>query len=461
MKAASGVDLGAGPVRAVLLRLASPVMLSLFFENLFFLADTVFVSWIGTPALAAMSLCQPLFYTAFAFAKGVAVGTTVLASHRFGEGRDEDSRHIIRAGLPLMTLVVLPWCLLAAGGPARWVLTLLGADVVVAAEGARYLFWLVLSFPVMGYFLIAEAISMSNGDSVRPMKAALLGNGVSIVLKYLFMVQWGMGISGSSLGTLLGWTVSAGCLRYALVRLGRPQPVLAFDRKTPACWANIGALGSQTALAVLIAPLSLGFINLVLARLSIAGVAALNLAMRLEFLVAMPLVGLSNALAPLLGFNLGRRDWERIRQALGAAVRLGETIIIPVMVLFLLMPRPLLAVFRPAEEVLAIACYALQCSALGYLVIPLELTLQGAAMGLKRPWYALLAMAARHLALRIPMVVVLSAWYGIQGVYWTLPISYWISGAICLLLLRDLLSRTRRVCLLDPGPPAVSSLTAN
>jgi len=459
-KTSYGVDLGAGPVPSVLLRLAAPVMLSLFFENLFFLVDTVFVAWIGTTSLAAMSLCQPLFYTAFAFAKGVGVGTTVLVSHRLGEGRREEGLRMVRAALPLMTLAMLPWLVLTAGAPCRTVLTLLGADAPAAAEGQRFLFWLVLSFPVMGYFLVAEAISMSHGDSVTPMKAALLGNGVSIVLKYLFIVPWGMGISGSSLGTLLGWTVSAGYLGRTLVSCGRPRPVLAFDRHTLACWGSIGALGSQTTLAVLIAPLSLGFINLMLARLSMAGVAALNLSMRLEFLVAVPLVGLSNALAPLMGFNLGRGDFGRIRRGVDAAVRLGETIIMPVMILFLALPGPLLAIFRPSTEVLAIARYALRCSALGYLAIPLELTLQGAAMGLKRPWYAIVAMAIRHLVLRIPMVALLSAYYGIQGVYWTLPISYWISGVVCLVLLGDLLARTRQACPPEPDPLAdVSSFT--
>ena len=69
-----GIDLGAGRVPSVLFRLASPIMVSLFFESLFYLMDTLFVSWLGTLPLAALSLSMPLFYAAFALAKGVSVG---------------------------------------------------------------------------------------------------------------------------------------------------------------------------------------------------------------------------------------------------------------------------------------------------------------------------------------------------------------------------------------------------
>jgi Na+-driven multidrug efflux pump len=77
-----------------------------------------------------------------------------------------------------------------------------------------------------------------------------------------------------------------------------------------------------------------------LARLDLAGLAALNLAMRLEFMVIVPLVGLSNALAPFMGFNLGRNDVARIRQGARASLGLGWLIIVPVMGLFLFCGRP-------------------------------------------------------------------------------------------------------------------------
>ncbi len=445
-KKPAGIDLGAGRVSSVLFRLALPIMLSLFFESLFYLVDTLFVSWLGTQPLAALSLSMPLFYGAFALAKGVSVGTTVLLSHSLGADQAEQGRHIVRAAFPLMLLVMLPWLVLAVKGPCESVVSVLGAqqEQEVLAEGTRFLFWLVWSFPIMGYYMVCESVCLSHGDSVTPMKGILVGNLVSIGLKYLFILQWGMGVAGSSLGSLFGWTVSAVYLGGHLLRHGNSLPLVAPDREMFTHWKGIAGLGGQTALGVLIGPLALGLINVMLARLDLAGVAALNLAMRLDFLVIVPLVGLSNALAPFMGFNLGRGEMTRIRDGVHASLRLGWLIILPVMVLFLSCPRPLFWVFKPSEEVLNLAQYVLQCSAIGYLAVPLELTLQGTALGLKQPRYALLAVGLRQLVLRVPLVAGLSALYGVQGVFWSLPISTWVSGGLCLWLLRRLLDSTRR-----------------
>ena len=165
--------------------------------------------------------------------------------------------------------------------------------------------------------------------------------------------------------------------------------------------------------------------------------------MRLEFMVIVPLVGLSNALAPFMGFNLGRSQMARIRSGVRASVRLGCLIILPVMVLFLLFAQPLFWIFKPSEEVLGLATYALRCSALGYLAVPLELTLQGTAIGLKQPRYAIVAIGFRQLLLRVPLVAWLSAHYGIQGAFWSLPVSMALSGALCLWLLHRPLDRTQ------------------
>ena len=436
-----GIDLGAGAVPSVLFKLASPIMLSMFFENLFYLVDTLFVSWLGTRSLAALALSLPLYYTAFALGKGVSVGTTVLLSRSLGEGQADRGWRIIRAAFPLMLLVMLPWLALSGRIPCQAVLTLLGARAELLAEGSRFLFWLVWSFPVMGYFMVGQSICLSHGDSITPMKGILLGNGVSIGLKYLFIMHWGLGVAGSSLGSCLGWTVSAVYLGGQLARQGKPRPSVVLDREMFTHWKGIAGLGSQTALMVFIGPLTLGIVNFMLARLDLAGLAALNLAMRLEFMVVVPLVGLSNALAPFMSFNLGRNELTRIRQGARASLVLGWLIIVPVMGLFLFGGRPLFWIFKPSAEVFGLAQYALQCSALGYLAVPLELTLQGTALGLKQPRYALLAVGFRQLLVRVPLVLGLSAAYGLHGAFWAFPLSLWISGGVCWWLLRRLLDR--------------------
>jgi Na+-driven multidrug efflux pump len=107
------VDMGRGGVLMVLISLSAPAMISMFFQNLYALADSVFVSWLGTTELAALSLCTPLLFIGMALSKGVAVGTTALMSHARGSGRADRTAQVAGALLPILVLVSGPRCLLA------------------------------------------------------------------------------------------------------------------------------------------------------------------------------------------------------------------------------------------------------------------------------------------------------------------------------------------------------------
>ena len=90
------LNMGEGKVLAVLLGLGGPAMISMFFQNLYALVDTVFVSWLGTVELAALSLAIPVLFFGMALAKGVAIGTTALMSHARGNSDSQNAYYLAR-----------------------------------------------------------------------------------------------------------------------------------------------------------------------------------------------------------------------------------------------------------------------------------------------------------------------------------------------------------------------------
>gem|GEM_PF-5953891 len=156
--AAKTVDLGSGPIPRLILTLAVPAMISMFFQNLYAFIDTIFISWLGPVPLAAQAFSIPLFYIALSLGKGVQVGTATLISHARGSGDESQVGALARAALPLLLLLILPLFLLLIPRLSDLVFGLMGAKGLMLDQIYRYIFWLILGFPVMAYFMVCEAV---------------------------------------------------------------------------------------------------------------------------------------------------------------------------------------------------------------------------------------------------------------------------------------------------------------
>ena len=438
-------DMGQGNVSSVLARLSGPAMTSMFFQNLYSLVDTLFVSWVSTTALAALSLAVPLTYIALALCRGVGSGTTALMSHGRGAGRTERVAALAGSALPLMLLVLAPLLILAVPAPCKAVFRLLGAHGDVEGEVYRYALWMALGFPLMGYVTICESIYMSHGDTRTPMKAMILGNLANLALDPVFIFSLGMGVEGASLATFIGWLLSAGFMGWQLGRQGGMiRPSIVINRDTLDLWRAIGALGSIIALTLLVQPVSFGVINKILADHSLAAVGAWNVMMRVELMIVLPLFGLSNALIPFMGYNLGQGDYGRIKTGVVYAIKFGLAVMAAASILLLVFVNEVLYIFRLDEQVFALSCFALRNSALGIPFFVFELVLMGVSQGLRHPKYSLLMNCFRLLIIRIPLALLFAAEWGARGVYVSHPTATVIASLLASVLLVHLLRKARK-----------------
>ncbi|MBN2809519.1 MAG: MATE family efflux transporter, partial [Deltaproteobacteria bacterium] len=176
------VNMGEGRVFSTLLRLGAPAMISMFFETLYALVDTIFVAKLGTIPLAAMSLAVPLLFIGMALSKGVAIGALATMSHARGSGHQEEAGKIAQAAYPLAFLAISVLLLLALPLFNQPLFALFDKQPELLHDAAVYTRWLALSFPFIGFAMLCEAIFFSYGDSKTPMLAMIAGNVLNIVL---------------------------------------------------------------------------------------------------------------------------------------------------------------------------------------------------------------------------------------------------------------------------------------
>jgi len=441
---AHAVDMARGKVSHVLGRLALPLMVSLFFQNLYSYVSTIFVSWLGEVPLAAVSMALPLGYLALSMAKGIAMGSVILMSYARGKGDEDGARRTASAVLPLMTLFMGLFLFLMIPSVCRLFYLGIGADPSIADQGGGYIFWLVAGFPVMGYVMTVEALFTSRGDTMTPMKAMLLGNLLNMALDPLFIFGLGWGVTGAAVGTLIGQSASGIYLSYKLHELFAEKmgffPYQGFLR----AWRQILGQGMFVTAAYLVSPVALIMLNGILSRFGPGAIGAWNLMSRSEMMVMLPVMGLSNALATFTGFNLGRLDYNRVRQGLNFFLMVAWGIITPVAALFFFFPQELIGLFRPTAELQLLGGIAMQASGISMLFSPLLYAVNGMSQGTKHPVYMMVMGFLYLICLRIPLANAFAAHWGQTGVYWSHPAATAGTALLAAFLLKKLLAASRR-----------------
>nr|WP_320146150.1 MATE family efflux transporter [uncultured Anaeromusa sp.] len=427
------------------MQLALPLMVSLLFQNLYAFVDTVFVSWLGDVPLAAVSMVVPLMYVSLSMAKGISMGGIMLMSHARGSGEEGQAVRVAQGMLPLMTLSMCVFLPLLVSAVNTAFFSVIGADEALWPMIHAFIIWLIPGFFVMGYVMTAEAFFMARGDTLTPMKAMALGNIVNMGLDPILIFFCNLGVAGASLATLLGQIVAGVYLYRALRHHDYELPQLRWCVGMLDEWRRILGQGIYIAMSYAIIPVGLFFLNAVLAQFGPAALAAWNMMSRLEMLVMLPVMGLGNAMATMISFNLGRKEYARVQQCVHSFFQISLAVAVPVLLVFLLAPAQVLALFQPTPELLRLGSYALRASGIAGIFMTAVFGLLGLAQGLKRPVYMMAVSATHALGVRVPAAYFLAALGGETGVFWSHTVAAITAAGLATFFIFKLLESVKKL----------------
>ena len=133
----------------------------------------------------------------------------------------------------------------------------------------------------------------------------------------------------------------------------------------------------------------------------------------------LPIMGLGNAMATMISFNLGRQEYERVHLCVRSFFKISLAVAMPVLVVFFLWPAQVLTLFQPTPDLLWLGSYALRASGVAGVFMTAVFALLGVAQGLKRPVYMMAVSATHALGVRVPAAYFLAAVWGETGVFWS------------------------------------------
>ena len=366
-------DYTAIPLRRAILLLSVPMLLELVLESTFAIVDIFFVAKLGPSAVATVGLTETFMFLIYAIDMGLGTAVTAVVARRIGERDPEEAARAAVQAVWLGVLASLPFAIVGIVW-TRELLQLLGADPWVLEHGYRYTQWMLGSNVVIMLLFVINAIFRGAGDAAIAMRVLWIANALNLVLDPILIFGLGpipgFGVEGAALSTTIGrgtgvalqlWALFRGGGRH--LRVARRHLVWRGELLWHLVRTSLGGIGQG-----IVATTSWLFLMRILAGISSEAVAAATIGVRLMMFTLMPVWGLSNAAATLVGQNLGAGHPERAESAAWSIGWIGMACTLAVSVVFFFFNHALIGLFSADAAVIAIGSEWLRILSYSYFV---------------------------------------------------------------------------------------------
>lgn len=434
------LNLTTDPLPRLVMAIAIPSALGMFFNTLFNFADMAFAAGLGTGAVAALSISFPLYFLMSAFGSGLSQGATALIAHELGRGDGNRARRIFHQAVVLSVAVGV--CLSIAGivsAPA--VLGFLGAAEQYRDQAVLFMRVIFAGAPFFTLLMMLNSVLSASGRNTPYRNVLILGFFANCALNPLLM--WGffgfpaMGVAGLALATVL--VQAGGCLYLGLVIQHDPH---GCPRGWANWWPDFSAQGKILSQAV---PTILNMISIAcgvfiltwfVQSFGTEAIAAMGLGTRIEQIVLLPAIGISSAMLSLTAQNFGAGRHERIRTAWILCLKLSVGLMVLGGLVIVVLSEPLLGLFTRDPLVLRHGRDYLLVSGLTLAAYPILFSTVFMMQGLKKPAYGLWMGLYRQIIGPFLLLGLLIGYLklGLPWVWWGFCIITWSAAFFALLV---------------------------
>ena len=418
------------PVVPLLLSMGIPVIISMIAGALYNIVDSIFVAMISEDAMTAVSLVYPIQNLAHAAGVGFGVGINAMVARRLGEGKTRMANQTASQGVFLSALHGMILTILGMA-VIPYFLRMFTSDEVTISYGLTYFYNVFLFSTIDTMGMAYEKVYQSVGKMKISMAAVLIGCGVNIVLDPLFIFGLGpmpeLGICGAAWATGIGQTASL--LFYLILNHVKPLNVeisLREMRPSKEICGGMYSVGIAATLNMALTSLLLTALNAILAPFSQVYILVLGVYYKLQALLYQGASGVVQGMRPLIGYNYGAVEQERVKKIFRAAFMIVGIIMTAGTLLGELVPDFLMGLFTQTPSTVEIGRTALRIISPGFVMSTVSVIASGAFEGLGMGLKSLKISLMRYVVIIIPIAFVLSRIIGPTGVWH----AFWLAELI-------------------------------
>ncbi len=416
----------------LIISLGIPTTISMLITKIYNMADTYFVSQISLSdsgatgiVFAVMAILQ-----AFGFMCGHGSGSNI--SRSLGRKDEENASRFASSGLFLSFCISL--VLMIAGLVfLEPLMRLLGSTDTILVEAMNYGKFIFLAAPAMVMSCVCNNILRYEGRAVYAMVGLTFGGILNMMLDPILIFVFHLGISGAGIATMVAQYLSLFILLIPFFRNRTASRLrLSYISRNFDTFINIIVTGSPSLARQGLNSISTAMLNMMAKPLGDAAIAAMSVVGRVSNMLFSLSLGIAQGFQPVSSFNYGAGDYKRVKESTVFTIGFGTALIAVLCTLAFINAPLIISLFRSEELVIEIGSAALRLMCFGLLLLPTVSVTNMLFQGIGESKKALFVACLQSGAFFIPLVVILTRAFGVNGLICATPLSYLLAFSVAL-----------------------------
>ena len=437
------------PVNRLITKLAIPTILAMLVTSIYNMADTYFVSQLGTSASGAVGIVFPIMtmIQAIGFMLGNGGGNTL--SRYLGAKKNHEAEQV--ASTAFFTSIFLGLILMIIGQLfLNKLMVLIGATDTILPYAHQYGFYILLGAPYMAASFTLNNLLRSQGNSISSMIGIMVGGIINIILDPIFIYTFGFETAGAAIATIISQFISFLILLYfinsknSIVKIKFKNFTLQWK-----IFREIFSVGLPSFYRQGLASIAMILLNAQAGIYGDAAISAMTIVTRIYQFIFSSCLGLGQGFQPVCGYNYGAKRYDRVKQGFWFFVKVVIVVFSIISLLAIFNASSIMAIFRRNDpEVIAIGTKALifYCLSIPLLSWTVACNITSQAIG--KSIYASIISLSQQGLFFIPAILLLPRYIGITAIQVSIPLAnlltFLISIPIGIKLLQELNTSSKK-----------------
>ena len=429
--------LGTESIGKLLMQYAVPAIIAMTASSLYNMVDSIFIGHgVGTMALSALALTFPLMNLGAAFGALVGVGAATLISVKLGQKDYDTAQRVLGNVFVLNILLGLAFTVIVFPFLNPILYFFGGSDETV--EYARQFMEIILLGNVVTHlYLGLNAVLRASGHPKQAMYATIATVAINTILAPIFIFMFDWGIRGAAIATVSAQVIA---LLWQLKQFNNANELLhfrwgIFRLKRKIVFDSL-AIGMSPFLMNLAACLIVILINQGLKKYGgDLAIGAFGIVNRLVFIVVMIVMGLNQGMQPIAGYNFGAKLYDRVNKVLKLTIIYATCVTTFGFLVGMLAPNLVVGIFTSDAELTELSATGLRITVMFFPIIGFQMVTSNFFQSIGMAGKAIFLSLTRQMLILLPCLLILPHFFGVAGVWYSMPVSDLLASLIALVML--------------------------
>ncbi|MGF6907703.1 MATE family efflux transporter [Fusobacterium sp. PH5-44] len=419
--------MGTMPINKLIINMSIPIVISMLIQALYNIIDSIFVAKIDENALTAVSMAFPIQNLMIALGSGLGVGVNACLSRDLGAKKFKSVNKIAMQGVLLASCSFVLFFLFGLFF-TKYFMSSQTNNSTIIQDGSDYL--KICSFMSFGIFfqITFERLLQATGKSFYSMICQVSGAITNIILDPILIFGLfgmpAMGVKGAAIATVIGQILSA--LLGLYFNINKNKEIVFHIRNLKPNFTvikTILTIGIPSVLMASIISITTFVLNKILITFTPTAVAVFGVYFKLQSFIMMPVYGLNSGVVPIIAYNYGANNPNRIKKTYKLAITYACFIMILGLFTFQIIPETLLLLFNASQDMIAIGKPALRIISFSFLFAGFCIVTSSVFQALGRPIYSLISAVVRQLVFLVPCAYLLSKFNKLELIWFSFLIA--------------------------------------